>query len=464
MGFPPIRDKAANGRGTVHGCRAGNDPGKRVLNLRMLVPNLSHILLCSIVAASIVLMLVRPRGVREVYWVGGGAALLVVLRLIPLRLAGHAIAEGSDVYLFLIGMMLLSELAREHGVFEWLSAAAVRRAQGSCSLLFTLIYSAGTVVTIFMSNDATAVVLTPAILAAVRKAKVEPLPYLFVCALIANAASFVLPVSNPANLVVFRDGMPPLGRWLAAFGVPSLVSIAATYAVMWFIFRKELRSTIDHEVEAKPLTADGKLVLAGLAAVSAVLLAASALGWDLGLPTCLAALAVTAAVSIKARSNPVKLARQIIREISWATIALVACLFILVDAVESVGALKVTQGWLGAAEKLPNWLGALAASFAVGVGNNLVNNLPLGLIAGATLHAAHVKGLVANSVLIGVDLGPNLSITGSLATILWLLALRREGLDVGFWRFLRVGAVVMPVALASAMGAAILMRVLFGIS
>ena len=91
--------------------------------------------------------------------------------------------------------------------------------------LFTLVYGIGTLVTIFMSNDATAVVLTPAILTAVRKAKVEPLPYLFACALIANAASFVLPISNPANLVVFHQGMPPLGQWLLSFGVPSLLSI-----------------------------------------------------------------------------------------------------------------------------------------------------------------------------------------------------------------------------------------------
>ena len=420
---------------------------------------LMHILLLLIVSASIALMLIRPRGIREVYWIGGGAALLVALRLIPLRLAGHAIAEGSDVYLFLIGMMLLSELAREHGVFEWLSAAAVRGARGSCSLLFTLVYAAGTVVTIFMSNDATAVVLTPAILAAVRKAKVEPLPYLFVCALIANAASFVLPISNPANLVVFHSGMPTLGHWLAAFGVPSLASIAATYAAMRWLFREELRRSIGHDVEASPLSADGKLVLAGLAGMIAVLLTASALGWDLGLPTCLAALAITAAVSIKAKSNPLRLAR----EISWATIALVAGLFILVDAVESVGALSVTQAWLGQAQSLGPGSGALAVSLMVGIANNLVNNLPLGLIAGATLQAAHVKGLMANAVLIGVDLGPNLSVTGSLATILWLLALRREKLDVGFWSFFKVGVVVMPIALVLSMAAAIGMQALQGV-
>src|SRR6202044_3768974 len=178
---------------------------------------IDHIVLALIVALSILLMLIRPRDIAEVYWVGGGALLLLILRLIPLRLGGKAAAEGSDVYLFLIGMMLLSELAREHGVFDWLSSVAVRGANGSCTRLFTLVYGIGTLVTIFMSNDATAVVLTPAILTAVRKAKVQPLPPLFACALIANAASFVLPISNPANLVVFRQGMPPLGLWLLFF-------------------------------------------------------------------------------------------------------------------------------------------------------------------------------------------------------------------------------------------------------
>ena len=96
----------------------------------MISPAFSHILLGLIVAISILLMLIRPGDIPEVYWVGGGALLLIVLRLIPIDLAGKAAVEGSDVYLFLIGMMLLSELAREQGVFDWLSSAALKGAQG----------------------------------------------------------------------------------------------------------------------------------------------------------------------------------------------------------------------------------------------------------------------------------------------------------------------------------------------
>jgi arsenical pump membrane protein len=420
-----------------------------------------HSLLYAIVAISILLMLIRPRAIPEVYWIGAGVLFLLIFGLISFPLAGHAIAQGNDVYLFLTGMMLLAELAREHGVFDWLAVAAVRSARGSTARLFTLVYLAGTLVTIFMSNDATAVVLTPAILTATRKASrdpgFQPLPYLFVCALIANAASFVLPLSNPANLVVFHDHMPTLAQWMISYSVPSALSILVTYAAMRWIFRYDLRQAITEPVAAMPLNLQGRLVLAGIAAMVLVLLTASAKDWNLGLPTCLAALVITALVSITARTNPWPL----VKEISWTTLILVAGLFVMVNAVENIGALHFTQQWLSAAQSLPPALGTLLTGFTIGIANNLVNNLPLGLIAGATLHSAHTHGLLTDAVMIGIDLGPNLSITGSLATILWLLALRKDKIHVTFWQFLRVGLFVMPVALLAALVGAILTHATF---
>lgn len=419
---------------------------------------IAQTLLGLIVVSSVLLMLIRPRNIPEVYWISGGVFLLLILRVVPLRLAGRAAAKGTDVYLFLIGMMLLSELAREHGVFDWLSSMAVRSARGSCSRLFLLVYVTGTMVTIFMSNDATAVVLTPAILVAVRKAKVEPLPYLFVCAFIANAASFVLPISNPANLVVFHSQVPPLGRWLSWFGVSSVFSILATFLVLRWIFRRELSGPMDCALVNHTLGRHGRVVVGGLSATAMILLAASLLGWNLGLPTIATAFAVTGLVSFKTRNNPLRF----MREISWSTLVLVAGLFVMVDAVEAIGAMRQTQAWLSWAETLAPSAAAMAVGFTVGVANNLVNNLPLGLIAGSTLQASHAQGLIASAVLMGVDLGPNLSITGSLATILWLIALRREKLNVSFWSFLKVGAIAMPVALLLSIGGAVVMHTWFG--
>ena len=157
---------------------------------------------------------------------------------IPDALAGAA--KGSDVYLFLVGMMLLAEIARQEGLFDWLAAARratpkARRAAVPADLW------GRQVVTIFLSNDATAVVLTPAVAAAVEGRQGQsPCPICFICAFIANAASFVLPISNPANLVIYGSHMPPLLQWLPAYPLPSLVAIVATYLLLRFTQRGAL--------------------------------------------------------------------------------------------------------------------------------------------------------------------------------------------------------------------------------
>src|SRR5271167_936535 len=186
-------------------------------------------------------VIARPWNLPEFIWAIAGAALLVVFQLLPWPDALAAAGKGTDVYFFLVGMMLLAEVARKEGLFDWLAAQAVRYSHGSTKRLFLIVYVVGTLVTVFLSNDATAVVLTPAVYAATRAAKAEPLPYLFVCAFIANAASFVLPISNPANLVLFGSHMPPLANWLNRFALPSVLSIAATFAVLRLALRKSLR-------------------------------------------------------------------------------------------------------------------------------------------------------------------------------------------------------------------------------
>jgi arsenical pump membrane protein len=202
----------------------------------------------------------RPWRLPEGIWAVVGAAALVALGLLPWTEAIAGVLKGLDVYLFLIGMMLLAELARREGLFDWLAALAVGHARGSPYRLFTLIYIVGILVTVFLSNDATAVVLTPAVYAAARAARAEPLPYLFVCAFIANAASFVLPISNPANLVVFGTHMPPLPAWLALFALPSLVSIGATYLALRVSLRGALRKSCREGRSAgpRPWRADGR--------------------------------------------------------------------------------------------------------------------------------------------------------------------------------------------------------------
>ncbi len=403
-----------------------------------------------ICAAATAAVIARPFRWPEAVWALAGAGLLLVLGLMPLSAAMGAVAKGSDVYLFLIGMMLLSEVARAEGLFDWVAATAAIHACGSTLRLFALVYVTGIVTTTFLSNDATAVVLTPAVYAAAKKAKADPLPMLFACALIANAASFVLPISNPANLVLYGGKMPPLGQWFGSFALPSIAAIGITFLVLRWLERDRLAGACISTVERTPLTTGGKAAFVGIVATAAVLLVVSALDVELGLPTAIAGILTTLAVCAIARSSPVTL----MRDVSWSVLPLVAGLFVLVEALDLTGVIGQVATALRAASADPVRAAAMSGTI-LAFASNLMNNLPAGLIASTAVAQAQPPRLVVDALLIGVDLGPNLSITGSLATILWLQAIRREGEDVGFWRFLKVGAVAMPLALLGALGARI---------
>jgi arsenical pump membrane protein len=403
---------------------------------------------------SIALVISRPFKVPEFVWAVGGATLLLLLRLLTPAEGLAGVAKGLDVYLFLTGMMLLAEVAREEKLFDWLAAHATRRAQGSAQRLFLLIYLVGVVVTTFLSNDATAVVLTPAVAAAVRAAKVKnPLPYLFICAFIANAASFVLPISNPANLVIYGAHMPPLLDWLPRYLLPAAVAIGATYAVLRYTQRAELSQALEKEIEIPALERGGQVALAGIAGTAVALLAASAFDKPLGLPTAITGTLTTVIVLLIVRKSPVAVARSV----SWAVLPLVAGLFVLVEALNKTG---VTQ-WLSAVLTHSAGQSAGRTTWLSGVGVallcNVLNNLPAGLITGNVLQTAQVSETIKSALLIGIDLGPNLSVTGSLATILWLVALRRENIEVSAWRFLQLGALVMTLPLVLAIASLFLL-------
>ena len=389
----------------------------------------------------------RPWRVPEYAWALGAAALLTVTGLLSLSTTLAAVAEGGDVYLFLIGMMVLAELARQEGLFDWLAAYAVRHAKGSGQRLFDLVFLVGTLVTIFLSNDATAVVLTPAVYAACKAARANPLPYLFVCAFVANAASFVLPISNPANLVVFGDHMPSLPEWLRQFTLPSLAAIGATYLVLRLAHRRQIAQPLTALAEHRALSAGGRLCALGVCATGVVLLVTSAMNGPLGLTTFCAGTATLAAIRLRQRRSPL----PVLRHVSWGVLPLVAGLFVLVAAVAQTGVIQLAAHALETLARTSHTEASWTAGIAAAVLSNLANNLPIGLVAGSLGQIAELPVQTRAALLIGVDLGPNLSVTGSLATMLWLVALRREGEHVSALSFLRLGILVMPPALIAAL-------------
>jgi arsenical pump membrane protein len=409
-----------------------------------------HLAAWAIILAATACVIIRPFRWSEAIWAVAGAALLVAFGLLPVGDAMAGMRKGVDVYLFLIGMMLIAELARREGLFDWMAALAVEHAQGSPQRLFLLVYVVGTIVTILLSNDATAIVLTPAVYAATRAAGAAPLPYLFVCVFIANAASFVLPISNPANLVVYGERMPHLAEWLRQYTLPSIASIVATYVVLRLVLRGALKEEhLERNVPRPKLSHEGRLTAVGIAAIGAVLIGASAMDVQLGLPTFLCGAVTTTLVLILSRQSPLPL----LKDIAWGVLPLVAGLFVMVEALIRTGVISKLSALLHEAVAQSATRAVWIVGIVTAIADNIGNNLPVALVAGSVAGSDHLPKAVTGAILIGVDLGPNLSVTGSLATILWLVALRRDAIEVSAWRFLKLGWLVMFPALILALAA-----------
>ncbi|MEO7039180.1 MAG: SLC13 family permease [Candidatus Elarobacter sp.] len=386
----------------------------------------------------------RPWRVNEAWWAAGGAVALVLARAVTLHAAGGALARGTQVYLFLIGMMALAEFARVEGVFDWIAVCAVGAARGSRARLLLLVYGAGIATTAFLSNDATIVVLTPAVLNALARTDAEPEPYVFACALVANAASFLLPIANPSNLLFFADGMPPLRAWLGSFALASLASIALTYAALALIFRKATRAplVVDHAIAPAPRL----LASVVLGASAAVLIATSSRAGPLGEVTFALGALATLLAATRERRAPL----QIVGGIAWPVVALTAALFVLVEALDAAGAKSLPRALYAWASHTALPVAKLGVAAAAALASNLVNNLPVGLDLGKYVGAARPPAAINAAALVGINVGPNFSANGSLATLLWLAILRRAGVHITPLRFAAIGCAATPLALIAA--------------
>lgn len=400
------------------------------------------------IAGAVVLgMLVRPKGTREWMWAVGGAIAVLALGLLGPSQAWGAVARGADVYAFLIGILAMAAAARHAGLFARVAVLASRAAGGSRARLFALVYGTGMLVTAGLSNDTAAVVLAPAVLAVLQPAGIDPRPYLFACAFVANAASLLFPFSNPANLVVFGNHMPSLGTWLHVFGWAAIAALAVTYALLRWVMRRSLAlPNFSSPRVLAPLDSRARIALLAIGGAIVVMVVAASLRWNLGLVTLLAALVAVTAITLTDATT----LGATIRRMAWQVVPLVAGLFVVVAALDHVGALARAHAWLAASGTLPWPIGELTATFGVGLSAGLFNNLPVALATG--YGGAQLAPHVVGASLAGIDLGPNLCVTGSLSTMLWLIVLRKEGIEITAGHFLRIGWIVaLPSLLLAAL-------------
>lgn len=388
----------------------------------------------SVTVAAVLLIAARPRRVPVWVWPCAGALALVVLGMDPPGAAPVAIGRQWNVIAFILGLMGLSAAAEESGAFAWITELLLTAAGGSRRKLFVWLFLASGVTTVALSNDATAIALTPIVYAAVSRRGGQPMPYLYACAFAANTASFGLPFSNPANVLILphANGL----AYAATLGPLEAFALAANLGIFLLVFRRDLEGCYAIEKHRAP-PPRAKRALMALAGVVAMYCVALVRGWALG-PIALAGAAATLTAGEVSFLSAA-------RRIRWGTFALLAGLFALLDAVARTGFLTWAQDSVTSAAHFGSLATIVVPLAGAALLSNLLNNLPVAIAAGhlSALRPQHL----AYPLILGVDLGPSLTIAGSLSTILWASTLRDRGVRVDPWQYLRLGLLVVPVLL-----------------
>jgi arsenical pump membrane protein len=350
----------------------------------------------------------------------------------------------GPVLIFLIAITVVAEIADAAGVFDIAGHWAARAGHGRTWSLWLLIVALSCFSTIVLSLDTTAVLLTPVVIAVARQLSLNPLPFAMTTVWLANTASLLLPVSNLTNLLALHrfsalglssPGYVRLALW------PAMAAIGATVAVLAVIHLRDLRGR--YRPGAPPAPHDRTLLIVA-AGVCIALGPAFVSGIAPAIPASVAALALVGTLLV--RNRP--LLRTV--KVPWLIVLGISALFVVVDLALSHGLQEVLAGWVGTGTGPAD----LVRISAVGAGTaNVADNLPA-YLALESVTDNDPQRLMA--LLVGVDVGPLVTVWASLATILWRERCRRAGITISLWRFTWQGAVC---ALAATLAAALALAV-----
>lgn len=404
-----------------------NTPLAETLSVAMLV----LVLVCAVV---------RPFGWPEAVVAVPAAALVMATGAISV---GDALDEAErlgPVIGFLAAVLVLAQLCDEEGLFQWCGAWMARTSAGRPRRLLAQVFVAASAITAVLSLDATVVLLTPVVFATAARLGARPKPHVYACTHLSNTASLLLPVSNLTNLLAFAASGLSFTRFAALMTLPWLAAIAVEYVV----FRRFFATDLNAGAQA-PATGDApELPLFALLTVAGTL-AGFVLTSALGVDPAWAALAGATALAVRALLRRRTTPKALVSSASVPFLAFVLALGIVVRAVVDNG-LDTALGKL-----IPDGTG-LAALFGIAalaaVLANVINNLPAVLVL-LPLASGSGPGAVL-AVLLGVNIGPNLTYAGSLATLLWRRIVHAHDAEVELREFTRLGVLAVPASLCAA--------------
>jgi arsenical pump membrane protein len=399
----------------------------------------------ALLAAVLAFAMAQPRGLPEATVAVPAAAATVLLGLVSPSEALRKAGELAPTVGFLAAILVLSYLADVEGLFGWLGDQLAVASAGRPTRLLGLVFVAASVTTAVLSLDATVVLLTPVVFGTAAKLRLRPKPHVYACTHLANSASTLLPVSNLTNLLAFAASGLSFAAFGALMALPWLAAIAVEYLVFRRFFRADLAGTSDATPPRSGPVPTFALTVIGLTLVGFGV--SGAFGVEPVWVAVAGAAVLAARALVRREIGVVRLVRSA---------SPLFCLFVLALGIVVAG---VTDHGLGAAltaviptvapDSGPTLLVLLAVAGLAALLANVVNNLPATLVLLGALGAGTHPGLVL-AVLLGVNIGPNLTYVGSLATLLWRRVLAGGEAAPTLREFLRLGVLSVPACLVVA--------------
>jgi arsenical pump membrane protein len=399
---------------------------------------LSEAVALIVLAASLAAAVARPRWAPEWAVAAAGAVLLVAVGILSFKGARSALSSLGPTVGFLAALLVLADGCRRAGVFDALGAWMARGAHANARRLLTMVFAAAATTTAVLSLDATIVLLTPIVFTTAARLPTNPRPHVYACSHLANTASLLLPVSNLTNLLAFHASGLSFTRFGALMLVPWLAGLAIEWVVLSRSFAGELQRRTGRRGRAAP-EEEIELPMFALCVVALTLIGfgvSSLIGIE---PVWIA---TAGAVALVLRERPAP--KELVAAAEPTFLVFVLALGVVVAAASEHGLSSVIDSLIPHSTGLP---ALLAVAFVSAIVANLVNNLPATLIILPVAAATGQAAVLA--MLIGVNVGPNLTYVGSLATLLWRRIVHAHDHDTDIGEFTRLGVLTVPAVLVA---------------
>jgi arsenical pump membrane protein len=424
----------------------------------------------AIFAVTLFLMIKHPWGLRLGFAAGIGAVASLLLGTVSLGQAAQSFLDIWDAALAFIGIVALSVILDALGFFKWAALRVVKLSGGSGVRLYFYVGLLTAAVSILFANDSAVLILTPIVLEIISQLKIDSkgrMAYLFAAGLIADTAAMPLITSNPINILSADFFGYTFVDHLVFMGPVAIATISSSMLLVYFFFRKKIPKVCDKDL-IDTLTSGSSPISSNLLKISLATLVSIDVGYIVAslyrVPVSFVIVSGTVFLlvvywlnlrngfAIKAERKGL---RSLAKDINWDIILFMVSIFLVVEGLSTAGITQFLASVLVEASALPSVFGVVAPSMVVTVGASFMNNWPMTILGMLSIRQAAVTGPVLTALVfsnvIGNNLGPHFFPLGSLAILMWLETMRRKGVSISLWSYLKVGAVlsVVEVVVAS---------------